>query len=63
MSKHLRTTTTPMEASIVVAICVGWAIASSTRSVAAGFQPGEFNNGALRSIAFTEVMADIVPFL
>lgn len=52
-----------MEASIVVAICFGWAIASSTRSVAAGFQPGEFNDAALGRIVFTEVMCTAIALL
>lgn len=54
MSTQLRTTTTPIEALIVVAICFGWAIAFSTWSVAENFQHGEFNDAALHRIVITE---------
>lgn len=42
-----RTTTTPAEAASVSAICFGWAILSSSQSVAAGFNSSSFTDGSM----------------
>ena len=46
-SRSLRTSTTPLEAAVVVAVCFGWAIVSSLSSLRDTGSPGVFSNASL----------------
>ena len=62
MASHTRTTTTPAEAAMIVAICFGWAIYSSVWAVLAGFPTGgqgasaTFSDASLISIVVVELI-------
>lgn len=60
---HARTTTTPGEAVAISAICFGWAILSSTQSVAAGFQGSSFTDSSMLGLIGMEVVSGTTALL
>ncbi len=56
MKSVVRTTTNPGEAIAVVAICFGWAIWSSLRSLGGNAQSGSFSDGSLIGLLIMEVV-------
>jgi membrane protease YdiL (CAAX protease family) len=59
----VRTTTTPVEAASVSAICFGWAIITSSQSVAAGFQSSSFTDSNMLGLIGMEVVFGAIALL
>jgi membrane protease YdiL (CAAX protease family) len=59
----MRTTTTPVEAASVSAICFGWAIITSSQSVAAGFQSSSFTDSNMLGLIGMEVVFGAIALL
>ncbi len=63
MTPKTRTTTSPGEAAVVVAICFGWAIFNSLSSVSAGFSNGTFSDAVAVQMSVFEALCAVLALL